>query len=263
MPFYQNTFQQIYAADCNELNFPAHLHNAVECLYVASGQIEIMIDNTCFSISQGEIAVVFPHMIHSYISNPNEKNQYQLFIYPVKINSQIYHLIQDKIPVNPILEREKIHSDIPKQLSEIIKLCQANQHSVLIESLVQLVLVRLLEQLNLENYKNDMNENIIGKAIIYITENFKNNLTLTNVAKHLNISKYHLSRSLKNVLNTGFCSYINSLRIDYAKSLLTSTNLFVSEIATESGYDSLRSFNRCFVEQVKCSPKEYRKKMKE
>ncbi|MEG0693823.1 MAG: AraC family transcriptional regulator [Oscillospiraceae bacterium] len=260
IPFYENTFDRIYASDCETLTFPAHLHNAIECIYVIRGEIEILIENTSYLLKEGEMAVVFPNMVHSYFSNQNQENLFELFIYPIKATSKIYGIVLDKKPAHPILLRQQIRPDIPNQFHEVVELYHLPQpNQLLMETLVQLILIRICDQLELIESPSNSNENIIGKAVIYITENFKSDLSLVKIAKHLGVSKYYLSRILKNALEIGVCSYINRLRIDYAKGLLTSTDLSISEIAMESGYDSLRTFNRCFKEILACSPKEFRK----
>lgn len=56
-----------------------------------------------------------------------------------------------------------------------------------------------------------------------------------------------------------FSTYVNQQRIDYAKNLLISTKLSVAEIAFESGYDSLRTFNRSFRQISGISPTDFRR----
>lgn len=259
IPFYENKSKSIYISECNGLTFPAHLHNAIECIYIESGEIEITIESKPYSLKQGEMAIMFPNIVHSYISDSNNDNKYKLFIFPVKINSKLYSIINDKKPSYPIIHKNKIHYDIPKNINEILNLSKIEKpNELLIETLVQLILIRLLDNLDLVKNDTKNSDNIIEKAVIYITNNFKNNLSLEDIAKHIGVNKYYLSRILKNALNMGLCEYINNLRIDYAKTLLLSTNLSVSETAIESGYDSLRTFNRCFKEIVNYTPKEYR-----
>ncbi|WMJ22843.1 AraC family transcriptional regulator [Paludicola sp. MB14-C6] len=260
IPFYENKFGAIFAAHSTSLIFPAHLHNAMECIYVVSGEIEITIENISYHLKRGEMAVVFPNVVHSYYSNESEENCYELFIYPNQAKSKIYGIVQDKKPIYPILLSTQIHHDIPNQIHEIIDLyrCEKPNH-LLMDTLAQLVLIRTLDELELIK-QNATSENIIGGAVMYIAENFKSSISLEKIAKYLGISKYYLSRMLKDALGMGVCTYINNLRIDYAKALLTTTSLTVSEVAMESGYDSLRSFNRCFKKITSVSPKEYRNK---
>ena len=56
-----------------------------------------------------------------------------------------------------------------------------------------------------------------------------------------------------------FYAYINTLRVDYAIELMKQGGKTLSEIAVESGYNSLRTFRRVFIEQKGCTPSEWEK----
>lgn len=58
-------------------------------------------------------------------------------------------------------------------------------------------------------------------------------------------------------------SYLTRAKMEYAKRLLTSTNLTVLDIAGRLGYSSLSHFNRLFRESTLMSPREYRMKYRE
>lgn len=260
IPFYENTADKFFATQGSHITFPPHLHNAIECIYVLEGTIEMLIENTSYRIKKGEMAVVFPNIVHSYSSLNSEESLFELFIYPIKSTSKIYGAVLDKKPLYPVLSPEQIHPDIPSNLHEAVGLYSIEKPApLLMETLILLILIRLIDRLELVKLSSNNGENIIGKAVSYITENFKNDLSLTTIAKHLGVSKFYLSRILKISLEMGVCNYINRLRVDYAKGLLSSTDQSISQIAMESGYDSLRTFNRCFKEITGCSPKEYRK----
>ena len=53
--------------------------------------------------------------------------------------------------------------------------------------------------------------------------------------------------------------YVRFLRINYAKELLTGTDMNIVDISLESGFGCLRSFNRVFKEETGMTPLKYRK----
>ena len=55
-----------------------------------------------------------------------------------------------------------------------------------------------------------------------------------------------------------FRRFVNELRLEYARELLTATDLPVTEIAYKSGFGSIRSFNRAFGEEYHSVPKKSR-----
>jgi len=83
------------------------------------------------------------------------------------------------------------------------------------------------------------------------------NLTVDDIAKHLNVSKSTLSRKLKQE-NTSYKSILENLRKQEAKNLLVNSDLTVEAIALKLGYEDSSNFGRSFKRWFSCSPKIYR-----
>jgi AraC-like DNA-binding protein len=98
----------------------------------------------------------------------------------------------------------------------------------------------------------------IWKARNFIHEHSDEELSLTQVAKAVNISGNHLSEKFKQVTGVNFVQYIARTRFEKARSLLHDPNLRVSEIAFTVGFQSLSQFNRVFKKFCGKSPTEYR-----
>ena len=88
--------------------------------------------------------------------------------------------------------------------------------------------------------------------------NCREPLTLSMVAEHLGFSESYCSRYIKRIVGLSFVSYLNALRVNYAERLLLSTPYSVMDIASQSGFVSIQTFNRVFREIVGVSPREYR-----
>ena len=104
-------------------------------------------------------------------------------------------------------------------------------------------------------------ESIIQNALIYINAHYTESLSLQDIANYANCNAAHLSESFHKKMNMTIKQYITILRIKRAKKLLVTTTAPISSIAYESGFSSLASFNRNFLEQENISPTIYRKKL--
>jgi AraC-like DNA-binding protein len=69
---------------------------------------------------------------------------------------------------------------------------------------------------------------------------------LAVVARHCCVSEGHLSRMFHHATGLTFREYVTQVRIEHAKALLMRTNKSVTEIAYESGFQSLSQFHRVF-----------------
>jgi AraC-like DNA-binding protein len=98
----------------------------------------------------------------------------------------------------------------------------------------------------------------IWKARKFIEEHSAEELSLSKVAKAVNISGNHLSEKFKQVTGVNFVDYVARTRFEKTRDLLQNSNLRVSEIAFSVGFQSLSQFNRVFKKLAGQSPTGYR-----
>jgi len=98
----------------------------------------------------------------------------------------------------------------------------------------------------------------IWKARKFIEQHSDEELSLTEVAKAVNISANHLSEKFKQVTGVNFVDYVARARFEIARDLLLHSNRRVSEIAFAAGFQSLSQFNRVFKKLSGKSPTEHR-----
>jgi AraC-like DNA-binding protein len=98
----------------------------------------------------------------------------------------------------------------------------------------------------------------IWKARNFIHEHSDEELSLTKVAKFVNISANHFSEKFKEVTGVNFVDYIACTRIEKARDLLQNRNLRITEIAFAVGFQSLSQFNRVFKKLSRQSPSQFR-----
>ncbi len=115
-----------------------------------------------------------------------------------------------------------------------------------------------------ENVKNTQPQQekstpqLIQKAIVYIYDNFKKDISLGSAAKELFVSPNYLGHVFKNNTGLSFSRYLCNLRLRCACTLLESTTLSASEIAFECGYGSVEYFFSSFKKYLGTTPAKYR-----
>lgn len=101
----------------------------------------------------------------------------------------------------------------------------------------------------------------IARAKAYIAEHLTDDLSLGEVAKAVNMSRFYFCKTFRKFTGLNFTDYVARLRVERAKELLLNPNLRVSEIAYEVGFQSLTHFNRVFRRIVGKAPTLYRGKL--
>jgi AraC-like DNA-binding protein len=98
----------------------------------------------------------------------------------------------------------------------------------------------------------------IWKARKFIEQHSGEELSLSEVAKAVNISANHLSEKFKQVTGVNFVDYVARARFEKARDILLNSNRRISEIAFAVGFQSLSQFNRVFKKLSGKSPTEHR-----
>lgn len=107
--------------------------------------------------------------------------------------------------------------------------------------------------------KQDEEQRPIRMAKQYILEHFSDPITLEEVAEAVGFSGSYFSTYFKKETGTGFNQYLTQVRVNEAKLLLRDTDLAVSEICRQVGYQDIKHFNRLFSKDAGLTPGEYRK----
>ena len=98
----------------------------------------------------------------------------------------------------------------------------------------------------------------IWKARKFIEEHSGEELSLTRVARAVNISGNYLSEKFKDVTGINFVEYVARVRFEKACDLLENVDRRISEIAFAVGFQSLSQFNRTFKKLSGRSPSAFR-----
>jgi len=266
MPFYEKSDQNIRAFRSIGLHFSPHLHSQLELVYVLEPEIRITIHNVEKNFNKGDFIIIFPNVIHSYDSHFSEESNTNSIITVIcglmltgdYLNTLINYYPQDSY----ILSRE-LSSDVVFAMNALVNETNTAKNLSACKAFIQLILSRTLPELVLNKNKNLDSYDLTYQIVNYISQNFREHLSLDMLANELCVSKYHLSRIFSNKLNTNFCDYVNSIRLSYATTLVRTTDNLITQICNDSGFDSQRTFNRVFKAKLQMSPREYRYREKE
>lgn len=102
------------------------------------------------------------------------------------------------------------------------------------------------------------NQMHLANVISYIGNHFNEPLTMEKIAAKTDISVRHLNRIFQAYYQTTPISYLQTIRLERACTLLKQTNLSITEISGECGFNDSNYFTRQFTRAYGQSPKAYR-----
>lgn len=97
------------------------------------------------------------------------------------------------------------------------------------------------------------------KVYEFVLKNYKDQISLHEVAENVNMSISAFCRYFKKRSNKTFLDFVNEVRIGNACRLLSDEKYSIAEVAFESGYNSISHFNHQFKKIMGQSPSEYLK----
>ena len=118
---------------------------------------------------------------------------------------------------------------------------------------------RLREETTEDESVREAGNHLVKAALAYMKEHCtEQHLSLGEVADHVYVSQWHLSKLLNRETGQSFFDLLGSLRIGKAKELLENSSMRIHEIAEATGFSDVAHFSRSFKRIVGCTPGEYR-----
>ena len=229
-------------------SFPPHLHQCFEVIIIRSGSMEIEVDGKNFLLRENEALLIFPNQIHSLRS---EKSEHLLCIFSPRLVQAYSAKLSEKIPKD---NKFTIDTYLINALDKI----DASSTTVEKKGVLYLLCGQFEKQAEYEKRKAD-SEKLLFRIFSFVENEFAYDCSLSLLAKETGYDYSYLSRYFKKTVGISFNSYVNHYRLSHACYLLENTDTPILQCAMESGYTSLRSFNRNFKEYFNITPAQYRK----
>ena len=240
---YENTNEEILAVKRKPRHQPPHLHNAMEIVCVTKGTLELGVGQELYHMETGDIGVVFPDVIHHY----------QVF------SSEVNEAVFINAPQYPVVKSDVIPDEVYRAVESII---DTGQNDIwVVQAYLQIILARCIPMMKLVEKSKIGSDDIIYRTVSYISANFNKSISLDGMAHDLGVSKFSLSRLFSKTFHSSFNQYVNETRLGYACQRIETTDDTLTEISMDSGFGSLRTFNRVFKEKYRLTPSEYRNKL--
>lgn len=233
-----------------------HIHSHLELIYMEEGSCMATVDNKDFLIEKGDLFLSFPNQIH-YYHDRSVVSGY-LFIFSADLFKDFKEIFQTKVPYSPIIKCNQLPLDLRSRLKKIKtkNRSDSNYEKIAAKGYLLSLLAEILPLMNLVTSTTDHDS--IKSILTYCSENYTEPLTLEQISKELHLNKYYISHIFNERMNISFTDFINSLRIEHACNLLERGSN-ITEIAFSSGFSSIRTFNRVFVQNMGMSPRDYAK----
>lgn len=242
-----NCNARFYTGECWE----PHFHKNLELIYVLEGRVCCTVNQHTHTLTAGEMGLCLPYDIHAY--TPDRDSRYWVLVFSEDFVRYFARRIQGKTSgtfafccgnaVKQLLEEMLVYGEAPSVCT--LKACLYG------------VCGEFLEKVPLQD--NSGKRQTFLLVTDYLSKNYMRCITLEDIAGLLGYNYHYVSRFFRKAFQMSFSDLLSLYRLEAAAALLDETDKKITEIAFESGFQSIRSFNNSFRAQFGMSPSEYKK----
>lgn len=232
-----------------------HWHSYYELIYYFEGGATSCINGNNLELNAGSLYLVTPADMHHTHTNAIHKNAHFL-------NISFTEDVIDRELVGQLQYVLYMHN-AQENILPLIQLLKSAKNTKEKQHLLNALLYRMVTQgTNLTASAGYTLPDSVYQGMRYITNHFKEPITLESVAQTLHLNASYFSAVFSKTYGCTFKTYLTNFRLGYAKHLLQNTSLSVTEICTASGFQSLPHFLRTFKQKEGVTPLQFKNKLK-
>ncbi|WP_261837104.1 helix-turn-helix transcriptional regulator [Vibrio ishigakensis] len=247
-----------------------HYHKQIELIYAIEGSCRSLVGDSRDILSAGQLLLLGEDLPHDLVVEPEHPHCKFMVIH---FHSEFLSAFPEFKATRELLDLAKLglrFDDMPlaikENLLDIENLEPPLQMVRMLTVLHELVqesqrhAPKVLSSVKFTKYDIEKQRyEKLNRVLAFIHDNKGESLSVDTVASHANMTSPAFCRWFKKSMSISFLTYLNNVRIEDACRLLINSQQQIGQIAIETGFDSLSSFNRNFLKLKGCSPSEYRK----
>lgn len=256
--------------DLSQTAIPWHWHEALEFCYVQSGSVKVSTagqaqvfekgqgffinSNILTAMTECGDCVIDSHLFHSVLLGGHFKSVFETkYLDPVIQNRNL-----DLLPLRGETETQK---QLLQKLRQLSVLQSRENAEFLTRNLLSEIWLLLLEELQNTrlNGSSAKNQDRILTMLAFIQENYRQKLTLQDIANAGAVSTRECLRCFQTSIRQSPVEYLLEYRVQAAVKLLENTDLPVTEIAMQTGWGSSSYFAKMFHRLRGKTPNAHRK----
>lgn len=250
------------------INYAQHFHKGIEFVFVLNGTLNSNVNGVEYTLNSGESLLLFPFNVHSYKTTSNcevlivvfsddyvqsfmrLKNNYVAINNKFTLTNSIKNYVLENLAIknNAVLPFYDNHAD---SITELI-----TPDYLTIKSVAYCICNEFNKQVKFTK-KGRLQNDVLVDCLIYVENNYMRDVSLNDMCKHLGYDYNYLSRIFNNQMKTSFKTILNQRRLEHAVSLLSKSGVSISVACFESGFQSVRTFNRVFKEFTNKNPSQF------
>jgi AraC-like DNA-binding protein/mannose-6-phosphate isomerase-like protein (cupin superfamily) len=248
-----------FAVQVPELNsIGVHWHDYYELGFVLEGHASHVVNGIAQQLSPGGVFLLSPADFHAIESSGSQPLVMVNAVLHPELVERTLEVVRSGDPQLPwsVPDLPLVGRDLRRVRDEL--LTRRPGWEVLVESALTTALVELArtrdDEIVTEGAGVPDTSAHVRRAVRYVDQHFREPLTLGQVAAVAHLSPHWFSEQFRRATGDTFQSYLKRRRLRFARALLDSTQLGVTEVSQAAGFNDLSYFGRAYREQYGVSP---------
>ena len=229
----------------------AHRSGSNEFLYIRKGKVKLEIADTKFAAGEGDMLFVPKATVHRDEFDIGSELEVLIIHFLWEAEEDFFSRVSNRALKNlPLSEKalimelaDHLRLDFSGHTNEDMLVARSRFHAML------LLMLRAVEK-NKAPAKSSpgksKNSRLMTDAKKFLEKHYCEKISLDEIARHLSVSPFHLSRVFSQESNFSLFSYLTSLRMNKAETLIRDGKMNVSEAAYAVGYEDSSYFSKAF-----------------
>lgn len=239
-------------------NSITHTHHFTELFYIVDGKGSFVLPTREIPVQKNDLVVINPNIEHTERSNYQDSLEY----IALGLEGISFTLTEDADPYG-LFTFQDDKDDILHQLNNLLFEVKAKEleYERVCQNIIEILITKLLrlKEVTVKKSASKQINHAIALSQYFMTQNFREPITLETLAKVSNINKFYFAHLFKEEIGTSPMSYLNEIRIKEAKFLLKTTDFSIGEIAYMTGFSSQSFFTQAFKRKTNRTPSQFRK----
>lgn len=245
-----------------------HWNDEGELTMVTSGKCTFQIDLIDYEVSKGDILFVPPLYIHSFNIGENKKFDSETYVFhfnflggnstDICATKYLTPIINQEITMPYLIKpNHPAYDSLRKAFNQISQLYneKISGYELELKALLLQVIFILLQYSEKNPAREGGNPSEKIKTVLdYIEHHFKEQITVSQLAKLCYFSNYHFMRFFKKHMNMTCIEYINNVRLEKAVEMFEHGNTSIMDVSMSVGYNNLSYFHRAFKKKYGITP---------
>ena len=242
--------------------FEGESHPYYELTYVDRGTLITEINGVAYELKERDLIIYGPDQFHNQRIREGSSCSYVTVLFEMEPDTSHFEFLLNKI----FPYTKKIHTLMKTLVNESSTF--APYMDSLLLCLFQEIIIRLLQSEYIQqepdkkpvtDARQHYHDELLEQILTYIDDTIYEPITVGEICQKFSMSRSSLQILFNENLNQTPKKYINELKLEKSRQLISEGRYTISEIALMLGFNSIHYFSRAFTQKYNMAPTEYSK----